>query len=74
MWQNRSTLMSQRNFRTLAVATGVPQSTLHRMMHKERVFKRHSSPLKPILSEENKVSRVLYCIDEVFPVPDHLGK
>ena len=65
---------SRRNFRTLAVATGVPRSTLHRMMHKERVFKRHSSPLKPILSEENKVTRVLYCIDEVFPVPDYLGK
>ena len=30
--------------------------------------------MKPILSEENKVTRVLYCIDEVFPVPDHLGK
>ena len=46
----------RRNFCDLAIATGIPKTTLHRITKREKVFKRHSSALKPILSEENKIA------------------
>lgn len=62
------TFKERKNFRSMAVATGVPPATLHRMLKKEKVFRRHSSALKPILTEENKVSRVMFCLEEAMPV------
>jgi hypothetical protein len=64
----RLTFKERKNFRSMAVATGVPIATLHRMLKKEKVFRRHSSALKPILTEENKVSRVMFCLEEAMPV------
>ena len=66
-------LKKRRTFRSLSVAIGVPPSTLHRMTKEEGLLKKHSSALKPTLTEENKVSRVLACIDEVYPVKGNDG-
>ena len=62
------TFKERKNFRSMVVATGVPTATLHRMMKTEKVFRRHLSALKPILMEENKVSHVMFCLEEVMPV------
>jgi hypothetical protein len=51
----------------MAVSLGIPHSTLHYIRHNmsEDVIMPHSSALKPFLSEENKVSCTLYCIDHL---------
>ena len=63
----------RRTFKCLSMATGVPQTTLKRAMNKEKILRRHSSALKPTLKDENMVSRVLYCLEEVFPVAKEDG-
>jgi len=40
---------------------------------KEGVLKRWNSRVKPILKEDNKVARVLYCIEEIYPVRARTG-
>ena len=57
-------LTDRQNFRMLAMNVSVPLPTLHRLFQKG-VFRRHTSALKPFLTEENKVSRVAYCLDEI---------
>jgi hypothetical protein len=57
-------LTERQNFRMLAKNVAVPLPTLHRLF-KKGVFRRHTSALKPFLTEENKVSRVAYCLDEI---------
>lgn len=47
--------------RSFASAAGIPKSTLHRML-KEGLIRRHSNTLKPLLKEENKRSRLQWCI------------
>ena len=63
-------LKERRNYRTLSVSLGIPTTTLHRIVTKEGVIRRHSLALKPTLDEQKKVSRILYCIEQVCPVPD----
>ena len=48
----------------LAQNVAVPVPTLHRLF-KKGFFWRHTSSLKPFLTEENKVSRVAYCLEEI---------
>nr|ABA96632.1 transposon protein, putative, Mariner sub-class [Oryza sativa Japonica Group] len=45
----------------LQMQAGVPKSTLHRML-KEGILRRHSNTLKPLLKEENKRSRLRWCL------------
>ena len=60
---------SQRQtIRELSSRIGVPTTTVHRMIWKEGFLRRISSHVKPVLTEENKVARVLYALDEVYPV------
>lgn len=63
----------RRNFKALSSATGVPKTTLHRMTKKEKAFRMHSSALKPKLTDENKISRVMYAIEEIHPVEKQNG-
>ena len=63
-------LKARRNYRTLSVSLGIPTTTLHQIVTKENVIRRHSSALIPALDEQKKVSRLLYCIEQVYPVPD----
>lgn len=53
--QLRSTL------RSFASASGIPKNTLHRMLI-EGLLRRHSNTLKPLLKEENKQSRLRWCL------------
>ena len=57
-------LTDRQNFRMLAQNVAVPLPTVYRLFTKG-VFRRHTSALKPFLTEENKVSRVAYCLEEI---------
>jgi hypothetical protein len=46
-------LQQRGTLRLFASASGIPKSTLHRML-KEGLLRRHSNTLKPLLKEENK--------------------
>jgi hypothetical protein len=48
----------------LAKNVAVPLPTLHRLF-KKGVLRRHTSALKPFLTEENMVSRAAYCLDKI---------
>ena len=58
--QERTTLES------LSKAMRMSVSTLHRCL-KEKKFRRHSNALKPTLTEENKKTRVRYCLSMLKP-------
>lgn len=60
-------LKERRNWKSLASSTGVPRATLQYMM-KQGTFRRHSSSLKPRLTEENMLARVDHALGEI-----HLG-
>lgn len=64
----------RRNFRQLATATGVSKTLLFNMMKIEKIFKRHSSALKPTLTDEQKVARYNYCLEEIHPRVRNDGK
>jgi len=65
-------LSKRTTVKNLSLAVKVPTSTLHRLLT-EGVLKRWNSRVKPILSEQNKVARVLYCVEEIFPVEGEDG-
>ena len=52
--------------RSFASALGIPKSTLHRML-KSGMLRRHSNTLKPLLKEENKKSRLQWCLSMLDP-------
>jgi len=53
-----------------ALALGVPTASFHRLTKTEAIVK-HSSALKPILTEENQFARVAYCLDQINKPPQH---
>ena len=57
-------LTQRQNFRMLSSNIGVPYATLRLLMSKGHL-RRHSSALKPFLTEENKVARVAHALEEV---------
>ena len=61
------------NYRVLSAALGVPKTTLVRMVHDEKIMKRHLSTVKPVVNEDNKVSHLLHCLEEVFTVANNEG-
>jgi hypothetical protein len=50
-----------------AAALGVPQTTFFTLMTKEGAAKKHTSSLKPKLTEEHMVARVEYCLGKIEP-------
>ena len=54
-------LHRRRTIRSLANAIGVKKSTLHKWF-KEGLLRRHSSTLKPLLTEDNKKDRLRWCV------------
>ncbi|KAE8807288.1 transposon mariner sub-class [Hordeum vulgare] len=52
--------------RQLAEAINMPTTTVFRRL-KEKQIRRVSSELKPMLTEENKKTRVLYCLQHIEP-------
>ena len=59
-------LHKRQNLRSLATSTGVPRSTLWRIL-KRGWMRRHSSALKPLLTETNKLARVNFALSFVQP-------
>jgi hypothetical protein len=57
-------LKDQQKICMLSSNVGVPYTTLRHLMKKGHL-RRHTSALKPLLTEENKVARVSYALDEV---------
>ena len=51
--------------RDLAEQIGLPKSTLQRLMKNDNGFRRHSSALKPMLTEANKYERVLWALSKI---------
>jgi hypothetical protein len=62
-------------FRNMSKAVNVPTTRmLHRMMHNEGLFHRHTSALQPHHKDEHKMARFMYALDEVYPVPNPDGE
>lgn len=59
--QDRSTL------RDMSRSLGVSLCTCHQLVRYDKVIMPHTSALKPILTEENKLQRVLYAMERVQP-------
>jgi hypothetical protein len=58
----------RQTLRNTATSIGVPTTSFNRLMKEQQVAVRHTSALKPILTEENKLARVLFCISRIeFP-------
>ena len=58
-------LKERKTWRSLSAALHIPLATLHNMYTSGRVFRRHSSSLKPVLTEENKIARLIHALEEV---------
>jgi hypothetical protein len=59
--------LSKRNtLRHLSAATGISTATLHRQLEKG-IIRRHSSSLKPLLTECNKIARINFCFSMLEP-------
>lgn len=54
-------LLARQSIRALATALNIPKSTLHDRL-KEGSIRRHSSAVKPLLTDQNKLARVQFCI------------
>ena len=59
-------------YENLSKKIGIPRTTLQLMLRKGE-FKRHTSSLKPTLTEDQKIARVMYCLDEIYPRPHQDG-
>jgi hypothetical protein len=59
-------LRQRKNIRSLAFAMNVSKSTLHRRIKEGKLY-RHSSALKPFLTEANKKSRLQYALSMIEP-------
>eukprot|EP00977_Amphora_coffeiformis_P010639 scaffold2509_cov169-Amphora_coffeaeformis.AAC.7 len=55
----------RRTLRDLAGALGISIWTCHKMVKDEKILHHHSSPLKPMLSEHDKVMRFMYACERV---------
>jgi hypothetical protein len=65
----------RKTFRCLAQELKIPKSTLHKMCSgKEGLFRRQTSTLKPMLTEQNKAARFAYAIEEVHRVAGQDGE
>lgn len=59
----------RRTYRKLAARLSIPLSTLYKIQKKESIFRIHTSPLRPTLTEEQKVARFIYSMESIdWPV------
>jgi hypothetical protein len=49
----------------MSAAFGVPKTTLVRMYKSEKIIRRYCNQLKPILTEHNKLFRLLYAFNKI---------
>ena len=57
----------RQNLRSMAAALEVPLTTVHRLIKKEKAAVKHSSALKPVLTDAGKEARVNFCISQINP-------
>jgi hypothetical protein len=55
---------SRGTVRLIEGAIGVSATTIHRLIHKEKLLKPHTSNGKPMLTEVNKMARLEFCLNE----------
>lgn len=53
--------------RNLACAIEVPKSTLHDRLKEGTIFRRITSAVKPFLTDQNKLTRLKFCLSHVKP-------
>jgi len=58
----------------LSAAIGIPLSMLQGMIRVEKILMWKGSSVKPVLTEDNKVARFLYCLEVIHPVPKANGR
>ena len=58
-------LSSRRTYRDAGAALGISPRLVHAMLHQEKTLRRHSSSLKPIMTNENKVKRLQFCLEQI---------
>ena len=63
-------LYQRKTLRSLAAALGISKSTLFRMKESklDKVIVPSTIALKPLLTEEHKLQRVLYCVSHLNPI------
>lgn len=55
------------SIRSLSFAIGIPKSTLFDIFKRGNNFKRISSTIKPLLTDQNKLARLKFCLSKVRP-------
>jgi hypothetical protein len=60
-------LNKRKTYRSLARELKVSFSSIYRLLHHEKVFRRHTNDIKPSLTDENKLCRVEYVMDKIDP-------
>ena len=61
----RQPLKDRGNLRSLSAVIGVPRSTLHEFLTKEKLLKRYRASLKPVLTEWNRLVRLQYALEQI---------
>ncbi|VFQ99233.1 unnamed protein product [Cuscuta campestris] len=59
-------LRNRTTIRSLAAAIGKPKSTVHEWI-KKGMLRSHSNAIKPYLTDDNKVARLRFCLNQVEP-------
>ena len=60
----------RKTIRALALSLGVSKSSVGKWkLQQDSVIRRHTSPLKPHLTDDHKLARVLYAMDEIDENP-----
>ena len=62
-------LDDRRTTRSIAGKLDVSQHTIHRAV-KEKILKKKMQHVLPILTEQNRIHRLLYCVNEIYSVSD----
>jgi hypothetical protein len=64
----------RQTIRAIAAALSIPKSTIQLMHHQDKIIKKISNQLKPILTEHNKLMRVLYAFDRITILDNNTGR
>jgi hypothetical protein len=64
----------RQTLRAISAALGIPKSSIQMMHQNDNIIKKLNNQLKPVLTEHNKVMRVLYAIDKINDVNNNTGR
>lgn len=63
-----SNLLLRQSMSALAGRIGCSKATVYRLIKDEKIFRPHSSTLKPTIDEENKLSRLFFVSEQIDPI------